>query len=295
MKASRRMGGVVVFALVTALFCTFAVAGGASGQTDPRPPFLVAEEPAPATANIPCEPTTAHPYPVVLVHGTFEDAKQNWEVLSAELKNKGYCVFALNYGNRGLERIEGSARELDTFVDKVLAFTGAEKVQVVGHSQGGMMPRYWIKFLGGASKLEDLVGIAPSNYGTKLGNASSRDSDPRDFGLRGPRTSEPCYACEQQGAGSKFLQRLNAGDDTPGDGSYTNIATNDDEIIIPFRNCFLKGDARTINLIVQRYNNGAPVTHQNIYQDPYAKALVFDALDHRGTADPDRADFPPTP
>ena len=31
-----------------------------------------------------------------------------------------------------------------------------------------MMPRYWIKFLGGRDLLEDLVGIAPSNYGTKV-------------------------------------------------------------------------------------------------------------------------------
>jgi triacylglycerol esterase/lipase EstA (alpha/beta hydrolase family) len=215
-------------------------------------------------------------------------------VLSGELKNKGYCIFTLNYGNRGLEPIQGSAQELDRFVDAVLDYTGANKVQVVGHSQAGMMPRYWIKFLGGASKLEDLVGIAPSNYGTRLSSASNEDSDPEDFNLPGDPTSEPCYACEQQGTGSKFLKRLNAGDDTPSMGSYTVIATNDDEII-PFRNCFLKGDTRTINLVVQRYNNGAPMTHQNIYQDPYAKALVFDALDNPGTADPERADFSPPP
>ena len=35
-----------------------------------------------------------------------------------------------------------------------------------GHSQGGMMPRYYLKFLGGASKVDDLVGLAPSNHGT---------------------------------------------------------------------------------------------------------------------------------
>ena len=37
---------------------------------------------------------------------------------------------------------------------------------MVGHSQGGMMPRYYIKFLGGADKVDDLVGLAPSNHGT---------------------------------------------------------------------------------------------------------------------------------
>jgi len=281
------MGRTLFCAVVAALVGVVVAASGASGQTapDPPPPIITTEQPAPTTANIPCEPSEEHPYPVVLVHGTFEDAKQNWEVLSGDLKSRGYCVFTLNYGNRGLEPVQGSARELDRFVDAVLNYTGANKVQVVGHSQGGMMPRYWIKFLGGASKVEDLVGIAPSNYGTQL------SEDPREAGPG----NNPCYACGQQGAGSRFLKRLNSGDDTPGMGDYTVIATNDDEIIIPFRNCFLKGDARTINLVVQRYNGGAPVTHQNIYQDPYAKALVFDALDNPGTADPRRAEFPPEP
>ena len=46
--------------------------------------------------------------------------------------------------------------------------TGASQVDIVGHSQGGMMPRYYIKFLGGAAKVHTLVGLAPSNHGTTL-------------------------------------------------------------------------------------------------------------------------------
>ena len=53
-------------------------------------------------------------------------------------------------------------------MNKVLAATGAKKVDLVGHSQGGMMPRYYIKNLGGASKVNTLVGLAPSNHGTTL-------------------------------------------------------------------------------------------------------------------------------
>ncbi len=93
-------------------------------------------------------------------------------------------------------------------------------------------------------------------------------------------------------AGSNFLKRLNRGDDTPGRGSFTVIATDDDEIITPYTRCFLKGKERTVNLVLQNYNGGAPVTHQNVYNDPYAQALVFDALAHPGTADPQRTDFP---
>src|SRR5947209_10801188 len=122
-----------------------------------------------------CQPSAAHPYPVILVHGTFGDMSDSWQALSPLLYDNGYCVFALNYGSYNgsgsfgiyaTGPIEDSAQQLSDFVDRVLAATGASKVDVVGHSQGGMMPRYYIKNRGGASKVRTLVGLAPSNPGT---------------------------------------------------------------------------------------------------------------------------------
>lgn len=274
-----RLGLIAVSLLVAALAGLF----GFTEESDARsnvPPFLAREGTPPPGANVPCDPTKRHPYPVVLVHGTFETMEQNWAVLSPRLKQRGYCVFALNYGNRGLGPIQDSAKELRTFVDNVLRYTGARKVSVVGHSQGGMMPRFWIKNLGGRDKVADMVGIAPSNYGTELAQPDFRAI----LGI-----SSPCTACEQQKAGSRFLRRLNAGDDTPGPGSFTQIATDDDEIIIPYTRCFLRGTLRTRNITLQRYNGGLPVTHQNIYNDPFAQRLVFDALANPGPANPSRA------
>ena len=69
-------------------------------------------------------------------------------------------------------RHPASAGELNAFVDKVLAATGAAEVDLVGHSQGGMMPRYYLKFLGGAAEVHTLVGLSPSNHGTTLDGLS---------------------------------------------------------------------------------------------------------------------------
>src|SRR6478752_1028211 len=118
-----------------------------------------------------CKPTAAHPRPVVLVHGTFADMSNSWQAISPLLKNNGYCVFALNYGDYngsgaigvyGVDDVRNSAKELSAFVDNVLTSTGASEVDMVGHSQGGMMPRYYLKFLGGAEKVHTLVGLSPS-------------------------------------------------------------------------------------------------------------------------------------
>lgn len=118
-----------------------------------------------------CKPSSVHPYPVVLVPGTFETMYKNWALLSPVPGRPG--VLRLRAQLRGGQRsprqraIRNSAAELATFVKSVLGATGAKKVDLVGHSQGGMMPRYYIGFLGGAKYVHHLVGIAPSNHGTQ--------------------------------------------------------------------------------------------------------------------------------
>src|SRR6201999_262109 len=83
--------------------------------------------------------------------------------------------FAVNYGGssasspiQGTGDIAASAATLSSFVGQVLTATGASKVDLVGHSEGGLMPRYYINFLGGAAKVHTFVALAPSNYGTTL-------------------------------------------------------------------------------------------------------------------------------
>ena len=119
-----------------------------------------------------CQPTAERPTPVILVHGTFGDRKHLLERLSLEISNAGFCVFSLDYGNRGTGDIAESARQLKQFTERVLEATGAAQVSMVGHSQGGMMPRHYIKFLGGAAVVDDLVGVAPSNHGTSAPRAA---------------------------------------------------------------------------------------------------------------------------
>ncbi|MCW2849785.1 MAG: lipase, class 2 [Marmoricola sp.] len=220
-----------------------------------------------------CKPTRAHPSPVVIVHGTFGDGKSLLDRLSWTMHRAGYCVFSLNYGNRATGPIARSARQLKAFVTKVLEATKAKKVSLVGHSQGGMMPRYYIKFLGGARKVDDLVGLSPSNHGT---------SNPL---LLTPGLSHLCPACLQQKTGSPFLRSLNAGDETPGAVSYTNIATTHDEVVLPYTSGFLRGP-RTTNITLQLTCPLDLSGHLLIPMDGAAIRLVLNALGRRGPADP---------
>ncbi|MEU3913496.1 MULTISPECIES: alpha/beta fold hydrolase [unclassified Streptomyces] len=212
-----------------------------------------ASAPSSGWNNWSCKPSAEHPRPVVLVHGTFGNSVDNWLGFAPYLVHRGYCVYSLDYGQlpgvplfNGLGPIDRSAGQLDAFVDKVLASTGAAKADLVGHSQGGMMPRYYLKFLGGAAKVNALVGLAPDNHGTTLsGLTQLLPYFPGAADLIS--TATPGLA--DQIVGSPFQQKLNAGGDTVPGVSYTVIATRYDEVVTPYRSAFLNGpDVRNVVL-----------------------------------------------
>lgn len=237
----------------------------------------------PGANNWSCKPSAAHPDPVILVHGTFENMADNWQALSPLLYDNGYCVFAFNYGAYDGSGAVGvyatgdiatSAQQLSSFVDKVLGATNASKVDLVGHSQGGMMPRYYLKFLGGASKVSTLVGLAPSNHGTTLDGIFTLSSY-----LPGSNASlADCPACQQQDAGSAFLNKLNAGGDTVPGVNYTVIESKYDEVVTPYTSAFLSGPNVT-NILLQNQCSLDHGEHLSMAYDHIADADVLTALD----------------
>lgn len=288
----RRLAGLAIIGLTSLSGATIVGASPASAGPPTYPVnynFLTGfaagystPQASPPGANLNCRPSKAHPEPVVLVHGTFENQDDNWQALSPLLANSGYCVYSLSYGAaspstpiQGTGDIPTSARQLSAFVTKVLSVTHAAKVDIVGHSQGGMMPRYYIDFLGGASKVNDLVGLSPSNHGTTLFGLLTLAAE-----LPGGTTglNAICVSCAQQTAGSPFLQNLNGGGDTRPGVAYTVIETTHDEVVTPYTSTFLSGPQVT-NITLQ---NQCPLDfadHLTTPYDPNALHDVLNALD----------------
>jgi triacylglycerol lipase len=245
---------------------SLALALGAVPAAEAQSPGL-----SPPEANdFECEPSGGK-RPVVLVHGTFLDMASDWGLVSPALAAQGYCVFAFDYGNRGTRAMQKSAAELRAFVKRVLEATGARKVELIGHSQGGgPMPRYYLKFLGGHRRVSDMIGIAPSNHGTTMPLA--------------PLVGDiACAACKQQVAGSRFLRRLNAGDETPGSVLYTTISTRYDEVVTPVSSQALRG-RRTTNVVLQDLCPADVFEHVTISYDPVVLQWIESALGRHGPA-----------
>ncbi len=266
----------------TAVMAVLAPAPGAAAPPATTRPAAAGQDPAPPGANDwECRPDARHPQPVVLVNGTFETMIKNWPTMSPYLADKGYCVFAFNYGDNATGPIGTSAKQLRHFVDRVLRVTDARRVDLVGHSQGGMMPRYYLRFLGGTPHVDDLVGLAASNHGTELA-ITPGPGDPVG----------PCRACEQQRAGSRFLHRLNEGGDTVPHVDYTVISTEHDEVVTPWQSQRLHGAPQRItNVLLQDVCPTDAFEHDQMPNDPVAQQIVLNALRQDGPA---REDVQPT-
>ncbi len=236
---------------------------------------------APPGANLtPCH-SSVDPYPVVLVNGTFSVMEDDFAALAPDLANAGYCVYAFNYGEvngdafiEAIGPIATSARQLASFVAQVRAATGAAKVDLVGHSQGGMLGEYYAKLLGGAASVHRIVGLSPSTHGTSLD------------GLRVLAGAFPganqvlksfCPACVDQERGSAALKPLDTGPIAQAGVGYTVIETLNETVVTPVGSSFI-GEPGVANEYVQDSCPFDTVDHVDLPYDNVVLTLVKNAL-----------------
>jgi triacylglycerol lipase len=247
---------------------------------------------APAGSNNwSCKPSRVHPDPVVLVHGLGATMAENWAAFSPLLADNGYCVYALTYGLDpgevyvgGLQAMETSSQQLATFVDRVLKSTGAAKIDLVGHSEGTVMPQYFLKFLGGAPKVNRYVAITPLYQGTNLDGvgaliAALEASSPSGAAPFESVVASLCGSCQEFLTGSPFLRHLYADGNYAVPGiTYTTIMTRYDELVSPYTSGELHASNAT-NIVVQ---NQCPLDfseHATMAFDPVVAQDVLNALD----------------
>lgn len=284
MTGVRRSPAPLLLALLLVLL---AAAAPARAQSPVEALYQVPGVSPPGANDPSCVPDARHPYPVILVHGTFGDMTVSWPAMSPALVRDGYCVFALDLVRRGTAPVDESADRLAAFLDEVLARTGAAKASLVGHSQGGMLGRYVARYRGALEKIDDVIGLAPSSHGTTNPLATP--------------TSEllACPACEQQRAGSGFVLKLNAPpDEAPAPVDYTVLSTRHDQVVTPFASQALRAGPNVTNVVLQDHCP-TPAEHLGIIFDPGAIEWTRNALGRPGPADPafvpDCTGLAPTP
>ncbi|MEU7766270.1 lipase [Nocardia sp. NPDC049190] len=245
----------------------------------------------PGTNDWSCRPSAAHPNPVVLAHGTGGGAQTNWGVYAPVLANEGYCVYSATFGAYdlpwpmsaigGMLPIEQSAPQFADFVRRVLAKTGAAKVDIVAHSQGNFISNYFIKRLGGAGEVDKLVGLAPPWQGSNAGGLAELAEYSARMGAKPAFDAIAgfvCQACGQAVRGSDFVLALNSDGVYHPSVTYTNIATGLDASVVPYTSGLVPGPNVT-NIVVQDGCTADHSDHVGMAGSPRAAAYMLNALD----------------
>lgn len=223
-------------------------------------------------ATLPASPAgAAAKDPVVLVPGftTGPIIDTGYFPLRDRLRSAGYDVTLLTYPDYGLGDIRTNSARLASTVAAVKARTGATKVDIVSHSMGGLVSRYYVKNLGGAANVDSLIMLGTPNYGTNLANIAEFLTFGSCVGIT---------SCEQMARGSGFLNDLNAGDDTIGSVRYTSIATKVDLVVTPYSTSFLANDGNISNVAVQDQCFARVPGHLGLILDGAVADGVKDAL-----------------
>ena len=215
--------------------------------------------------------------PVLLVHGTGATPEDNWgwNYLPV-LPQQGWDVCTVRLPNRALGDIQVTS-EYVVHAIRTISERSGRKVDVLGHSQGGLQPRWAVRWWEGArAAVDDLITLAAPNHGTVAAAGCG---------------AAACFpAAHQMKQGSAFITALNGTDETPGDISYTSIYSLTDELVQPAApepTARLEGAS---NILLQDLCPGRVGEHALLAADAVVYAMVVDAFLQPGPADPSRFD-----
>lgn len=258
-----------ILAATAAVTALLAPATAAHAAAEPTTAGTAAEAPGTAAEAGTAEAGTlaaAGADPVVVVGGLI-GISIAYEPIAARLRADGYRVSIYQLPNLGFGDIRESARALSSYVDQVRSATGAAKVDLVTHSEGGLVSRWYVKFLGGAAKVDQYVSLGSPQQGTYVANI---------INFLGLGSCAGIVACQQMSIGSSFLADLNGGDDTPGAVRWTTVRTWQDELVRPVDNASLADGAT--NVLVQAWCPLRIVGHLGLILDGTTYSVVRQVL-----------------
>ncbi len=221
--------------------------------------------------------------PVLLFQGTGATAEDNWSwTYEPALDKRGIPWCAVDIPDHATSDIQIAGEYAVAAIREVHRRAG-RKVSLIGHSQGGMLPRWALRFWPDTrAMVDDVIGFAPSNHGTTQAACSADD---------------PCSAAAwQQRDEADLIRAVNSGAETWKGIDYTVAYSQTDEIVQPNADAktgsssLRTGEGRVTNVAVQSI---CPVSGTNSHLligtiDPVAYALALDALSHDGPADPSK-------
>ena len=217
-------------------------------------PRLTAAGPAPVSQD--------EPGPVLLVPG-YGGSTESLQPLAARLTAAGRDANVVPVPGDGTGDLVAAAAALATAVDDALARSGADSVDVVGYSAGGVIARLWAAD-GGAAQARRVLTLGSPHHGTTLADLAT-----------GVAPGQCPVGCQQLTTDSGLLARLNAGDETPTGPTWVSVWSTADQTVTPPDSARLDG---ALDLTVQSVCADSRVAHGQLPDDPVVQGIVLAEL-----------------
>jgi pimeloyl-ACP methyl ester carboxylesterase len=287
MSGARRVRVRVRAGKLAVVLAGLVCAASASAQTyappnQPGPPLSVPAASLSAALYCP-KPLVRGELAVLLIAGTgatpSEQYSWNYE---PGLNDQGIAWCAVTLPNHELSD-DQIAGEYVVYAIRAMFAATARRIDIIGHSQGGMIFRWPLRFWPDTrAMVDDAVSLAGDNHGTQAINELDI-------------CAQACVAAAwEQRPQAPFIAALNSGAETFPGISYTDVYTETDELSTPNDNDLgttsLHTGAGTItNVAIQSVCPLDVDEHALLGTvDPVGFALALDAIEHPGPADPSR-------
>lgn len=235
-----------------------------------------------------------HESPVLYIHGVTSRSRA-FRPNAERLRDEGFWVWGYDYGDMfapgfyGMGNLDSIIEDVHANVDHVLEQTGAEQLDIVAHSQGGLMTKLFIAN-GGAPKVRRVVAMGANFHGTDVRGRATRFAP---LISRYPRAASALASpgVIQQLADSPWVRtHLNVPDTYP-EIVYTSLYSPADVLVTPNETSMLASvsGADVVNINVAEAYGGYAPRHALMERDPlFIELTLWGLTRERGEHTPPR-------
>lgn len=235
-----------------------------------------------------------HESPVLYIHGVTSRSRA-FRPNAERLRDEGFWVWGYDYGDMfapgfyGMGNLDSIIEDVHANVDHVLEQTGAKQLDIVAHSQGGLMTKLFIAN-GGASKVRRVVAMGANFHGTDVRGRAARFAP---LISRYPRAASTLASpgVIQQLADSPWVRtHLNVPDTYP-EIVYTSLYSPADVLVTPNETSMLASvsGADVVNINVAEAYGGYAPRHALMERDPlFIELTLWGLTRERGEHTPPR-------
>lgn len=235
-----------------------------------------------------------HESPVLYIHGVTSRSRA-FRPNAERLRDEGFWVWGYDYGDMfapgfyGMGNLDSIIEDVHANVDHVLEQTGAKQLDIVAHSQGGLMTKLFIAN-GGAPRVRRVVAMGANFHGTDVRGRATRFAP---LISRYPRAASALASpgVIQQLADSPWVRtHLNVPDTYP-EIVYTSLYSPADVLVTPNETSMLASvsGADVVNINVAEAYGGYAPRHALMERDPlFIELTLWGLTRERGEHTPPR-------